>query len=99
MCAMSDQVGIARRAAAGIILPLFSTLGSVLFALFLLCLLYYLRYFRHGRIMLGAGLPGSFDDEQQALREEAMYLHTLDESARQAYFRAKGKSHEFCLLT
>lgn len=44
--------------------------------------------------MLGSGMPGAFDDEQQAIREEAMYLHTLDESARQAYFRAKGSLRE-----
>lgn len=77
--------------AVKVIVPLFSTLGSLIFFFFLLCAIYYLRFYRHGRIMLGAGLPGAYDDEQQALREEEMYLHTLDEPSRQAYFRAKGK--------
>jgi hypothetical protein len=40
--------------------------------------------------MLGNDLPGAFDDAQQAQREEEMYLHTLDERARQQYFQAKG---------
>lgn len=74
-----------------VLVPVFSTLGSLSFIFFVLCLLYYLRFYRHGRIMLGDGAPGSYDDEQQAMREEAMYLHTLDEPERQAYFRAKGE--------
>ncbi|CCG83961.1 protein of unknown function [Taphrina deformans PYCC 5710] len=74
-----------------LIVPLFSTMGGLLLCLLLLFVFYYLRFYRHGRIMLGSGLPGSFDDEQQAIRDEEMYLHTLDESARQAYFRAKGR--------
>lgn len=81
-------------AAIKIIVPLFSTLGSLAILFVLLCALYYLRFNGNGRIMLGAGMPGAYDDEQQAIREEGLYLHTLDEPARQAYFRAKGKSFQ-----
>lgn len=93
---MGDDINTSAHGAASVFLPLFSTLGSLLFVFILLCLAYYLRFYRHGRILLGSGLPGSFDDEQQAIREEGMYLHTLDESARQAYFRAKGRSIFTC---
>ena len=81
-----------------VIVPLFSTLGSLAFLFVLLCALYYLRFYGNGRIMLGAGMPGAYDDEQQAIREEGLYLHTLDEPARQAYFRAKGPQYELVLL-
>ena len=86
--AMTSQ----RNATLRVVIPLISTFGSLIFFFFLLFVLYYFRFHRHGRILLGSGLPGSYDDEQQAIREENMYLHTLDESAQQAYFRAKRKN-------
>ena len=78
--------------ASRVLVPLFSTLASSTMIFVLVILIYYLRFRRHGRIMLGNGLPGAFDDAQQAQREEEMYLHTLDDQARQQYFQAKGQS-------
>ncbi|ORY86261.1 concanavalin A-like lectin/glucanase domain-containing protein [Protomyces lactucae-debilis] len=75
--------------AARVLVPLFSTLASSTMLFVLVILIYYVRFRRHGRIMLGNGLPGAFDDAQQAQREEEMYLHTLDDQARQQYFQAK----------
>ena len=72
--------------AARILIPLFSTLGGlvglVLLSALLLC---YLRFFYNGqagRILLGNGLPGSYDDEQQLLRDEEQYLDDPVSAAR-----------------
>ena len=96
---MADDVRSFESSVAAVLVPLFSALGGTLGLFCILALLYYLRFSRNGRIMLGAGMPGAYDDEQHAIREEQMYLHTLDEPARQAYFRAKGKQPDGPKLT
>lgn len=42
-----------------------------------------------GRIRLGGSAPGSYDDEQQFLRDEVEAIDAMPESQREAYFAAK----------
>ncbi|BFZ55397.1 Protein ssh4 [Savitreella phatthalungensis] len=75
------------------LLAFLSTLGALLGLVLLACIAtLYIRIVylgQDGRILLGNTVPGSFDDEQQIARDEAMYLDSLDERQRQCYQRAR----------
>jgi hypothetical protein len=64
--------------------------GMLLFIIFSAVILW--RFSRQGRIRLGAGGPGDFDDEQTSEEEEASAMERLDSSQLEAYYRAKGTS-------
>src|SRR5690606_4380873 len=85
--------GLLGNAGKGIIIGLFSAVGSAVLVGLLLAVLYFFRCTRSGRILLDRlGRPGEYDDEQAFLREEAEALEAMDEVARGEYLRAKGTS-------
>ena len=65
-------------------------LGGGMLLLIVLSALIYCRLARTGRIRLGAGGPGDFDDEQRLLEEEQAAMGQLDASQQESYYRAKG---------
>jgi hypothetical protein len=69
---------------------LFFGLGGGILLFIVLSAILLWRYGRSGRIRLGAGGPGDFDDEQRSLEEEAAMMEQLDQSQQEAYYRAKG---------
>ena len=74
----------------GILIGVFSALGSATFVALLVFILYFFRYTSQGRILLDRiGRPGEYDDEQAFAREEAEALETMDDLQRAEYLRAK----------
>jgi hypothetical protein len=67
----------------------FGLSGGMLFMIIFLGVIYW-RCIRSGRIRLGAGGPGEFDDEQRLLEEEQAAMQNLDPAQQEAYYRAKG---------
>lgn len=75
----------------GVLIGVLSAFGSALFVIFILGLIYFLRFTGRGRILLDRiGRPGDFDDEQAFAREEAEALEDMDDLQRAEYMRAKG---------
>lgn len=75
----------------GVLIGLLSSLGSVIFLVFIFAVLYFFRYTQNGRILLDRiGRPGEYDDEQAFLREENEALEQMDDLQRTTYLRAKG---------
>lgn len=70
---------------------LFFGLGGGTLFLIIFILLIFWRCIRSGRIRLGAGGPGDFDDEQRMLEEEQAAMQRLDPAQQQVYYRAKGR--------
>ncbi|OLL27016.1 Protein ssh4 [Neolecta irregularis DAH-3] len=69
---------------------LLAALGGVfLIGAMILAAFVFLSYSGGGRIRLGLGAAGSYDDEQQQLLDERQYLGALDQNARAAYYRAR----------
>jgi hypothetical protein len=66
---------------------LLSALGTLLLGL--LCVVLWFAIAGEGRIHLGAGEPGAFDDESALLEEEEQALELMDEQSRDIYLRAK----------
>ncbi|ANB13014.1 Ear1p [Sugiyamaella lignohabitans] len=66
---------------------LLSALGTLLLGL--LCIVIWFAIAGDGRIQLGSGDPGSFDDEGALLEEEADALELMDEASRRMYLQAK----------
>lgn len=73
---------------------LFFGLGGGILFLFVFFAVVYWQFVRSGRIRLGAGAPGEFDDEQRLLEEEQAGLGQLDPSQQNAYYRAKGSVYD-----
>lgn len=79
----------------GIVIGMLSALGSAMFIVLVFCLVYCLRFTQGGRILLDrVGRPGSYDDEQARLREEAEALETMSDLDRAEYMRAKGMTFQ-----
>ena len=75
----------------GVLIGLLSSLGSVVFLVFIFAVLYFFRYTQNGRILLDRiGRPGEYDDEQAFLREENEAMEQMDDLQRTTYLRAKG---------
>ncbi|ODQ67637.1 SPRY-domain-containing protein [Nadsonia fulvescens var. elongata DSM 6958] len=69
---------------------LVALLGTTgIFVTFLVVILIWIIFFREGRISLGMGLPGQYDDEHIFLEQESVALETMTDSERQDYYRAK----------
>jgi hypothetical protein len=75
----------------GVIIGLFSSLGSAILIILIFLIVYFFRYTSSGRIILDRiGRPGEYDDEQAFAREEAEALESMDDMQRTEYMRAKG---------
>ena len=73
-------------------LGLFFGLGGGMLLLIIFAGLISWRLVRTGRIRLGVGGPGEFDDEERLFEEEASAIQQMDPSQQEAYYRAKGES-------
>lgn len=74
----------------GVIIGLFSSLGSAILIILIFLIVYFFRYTSSGRIILDRiGRPGEYDDEQAFAREEAEALESMDDMQRTEYMRAK----------
>jgi hypothetical protein len=77
--------------AKGIMIGIFSVLGTAGVVLIVAAIVYYFRYTQQGRIFLDRiTRPGEYDDEQQFAKEEAEALEEMDDLQRTEYLRAKG---------
>jgi hypothetical protein len=87
--------------AKGIMIGIFSVLGTAGFVLILAVIVYYFRYTQQGRIFLDRiTRPGEYDDEQQFAKEEAEALEEMDDIQRMEYLRAKGTiATHLCVVT
>ena len=87
--------------AKGIMIGIFSVLGTAGFVLILAVIVYYFRYTQQGRIFLDRiTRPGEYDDEQQFAKEEAEALEEMDDIQRMEYLRAKGTiATHLCVAT
>ncbi|KAG5367134.1 Protein ssh4 [Yarrowia sp. B02] len=73
-----------------LIVGLTSGLGTLILGLILITVWLTISSSRSsGRIRLGGSAPGSYDDEQQFLRDEVEAIEAMDEQQREAYFAAK----------
>lgn len=73
-----------------LIVGLTSGLGTLILGLILITVWLTITSGRSsGRIRLGGSAPGSYDDEQQFLRDEVEAIEAMDEQQREAYFAAK----------
>lgn len=76
-----------------------SALASILLVIFVVGLVYFLKYTNSGRILLDRiGRPGEFDDEEQFAKEEAEALEEMDDIQRAEYMRAKGTETSFDIV-
>jgi hypothetical protein len=88
--------GLLGNAGKGILIGLFSAVGSAILVGLLFAVIYFFRCTRSGRILLDRlGRPGEYDDEQAFFREEAEALEAMDEVARGEYLRARGMLDQF----
>lgn len=75
----------------GILIGLFSAIGSAAFVVLIFAIFYFFRHTSRGRIFLDRiGRPGEFDDEHALAREEAEALEIMDDHQRFEYLKAKG---------
>lgn len=70
-----------------LLVGLISGFGTLFFGI--LCGVLWFALLGRGRVKLGPGNPGEYDDEHAALEEEIAELEAMDETTRQTYLRTK----------
>lgn len=70
-----------------LVVGLISGFGTLFFGV--LCGVLWFALLGRGRIRLGPGAPGEYDDENQALEQEVAELGAMDNATRQMYLRTK----------
>lgn len=91
LTSQSQMQGGMGSTARGILIGLGSALGSSIFVILVILVIYFFRFTQQGRIFLDRmGRPGEYDDEQAFAKEEAEALEEMDDIQAAEYLRAKG---------